>query len=138
MLFAIVAWIIWKRRNAFFFENEQVAQTNPSARIYSLASEAWWMASNVRATHLGGPWQADRWVRWIPLLNGWYKLNTDSGCNATTDKSYAGGVIRDDKGDWFAGFSQALNPIPPWQAEIHGIARGLEVALSLGVTKDTA
>lgn len=47
-----------------------------------------------------------------PTLSG-----CDGDTNPTIGGAYAGGIIRDDKGGWVAGFSEDLNSAPSWEAE---------------------
>lgn len=37
-----------------------------------------------------------------------------------------GGILKDSNGNWFLGFNQRLDPVPPTIAEILGIYKGLK------------
>ncbi|GKV07613.1 hypothetical protein SLEP1_g19362 [Rubroshorea leprosula] len=47
-------------------------------------------------------------ITWILPQPDWFKLNSDGSSNHTCTKAGAGGVIRDPKGNWIAGFAKNL------------------------------
>ena len=47
-------------------------------------------------------------VSWIPLREGWVKLNTDGAANGETKIAGCGGLLRDVDGRWICGFTEPL------------------------------
>jgi len=47
-------------------------------------------------------------VKWDPPNEGWVALNTDGTARGNPGQAGAGGVIRGDRGEWIAGFSENL------------------------------
>lgn len=46
-------------------------------------------------------------VRWQPLLTGIVKLNVDGSFSEQTSRMGSGGLIRNNVGEWIAGFSSS-------------------------------
>jgi len=58
-------------------------------------------------------------------MGGWRVLNTDGAVKGGTGPAGAGGVLRDDKGEWILGFSEYLGHCTAIKAEIRAALRGL-------------
>ncbi|KAL4281612.1 hypothetical protein GQ457_03G016410 [Hibiscus cannabinus] len=65
---------------------------------------------------------------WQPPNEGCYNLNVDGAMSAIDGNSASGGVIRNHQGGWITGFSKFIGKCSILEAELWGIARGLEVA----------
>lgn len=57
-----------------------------------------------------------------------YKANTDRACINNIGRAGIGSVIRDDKGNWFIGFYEAIPQASTVQAEILALRKGLAIA----------
>ncbi|VVA34304.1 PREDICTED: ribonuclease [Prunus dulcis] len=69
---------------------------------------------------------------------GVFKLNVDGSCKTASGNIGAGGgVLRDCSGNWIKGFSVNLGIGQILEAELWGLAFGLEMALDKGVSKIT-
>ena len=77
----------------------------------------------------------DRWVQWQPPLVGWRVLNTDGAVKGVIGPAGAGGVIRDDNGQWVMGFSEYLSHCTAVKAELHAALRGLQFAKAACIQK---
>jgi len=62
-------------------------------------------------------------------------LNTDGAVRGTLGPAGAGGVLRDDKGEWILGFSEYLGHCSTLTAELKAVVRGLKIAKELGAQK---
>lgn len=62
---------------------------------------------------------------------GWVKLNTD-GVDTGMRLVSAGGLLQDDRGEWVLGFCRNVGMYDFLQAELWGIADGLEIAWTTG------
>ena len=47
----------------------------------------------------------EKLIRWNPHPMGWFKLNTDGAFKANSRMASVGGIIRDENGNWLAGFA---------------------------------
>ncbi|KAF7815039.1 reverse transcriptase [Senna tora] len=57
--------------------------------------------------------------------SGWMKLNSDGSCNSSTKDIVAGGIIRDDNGNWVSGYSKYIGKGNAIIAELWGVVLGL-------------
>uniref|UniRef100_A0A803LXA5 RNase H type-1 domain-containing protein n=1 Tax=Chenopodium quinoa TaxID=63459 RepID=A0A803LXA5_CHEQI len=64
---------------------------------------------------------------WAPPHKDFYKLNTDASW-ISIDNAGGGGVIRNDKGIWLAGFASKFNAVSAASAELLAIREGLLLA----------
>uniref|UniRef100_A0A7C8ZGN9 RNase H type-1 domain-containing protein n=1 Tax=Opuntia streptacantha TaxID=393608 RepID=A0A7C8ZGN9_OPUST len=67
-------------------------------------------------------------VRWVPPSEGWVALNTDGAARGNPGPAGAGGVIRGERGEWIAGFSEHLGRCSSLKAELRAVLRGLRLA----------
>ncbi|PKI46601.1 hypothetical protein CRG98_032943 [Punica granatum] len=74
-------------------------------------------------------------LSWSPLPPGYYKLNTDGSCCGNPGKAGAGGLIRDEAGNWAIGFSMNLRITTSFVAELVALRQGLLLAKSQGTQK---
>ena len=65
---------------------------------------------------------------------GWKKLNTDGSVLSSVGQAGCGGVVRDDHGNWIAGFTRHIGATDSFAAELCGLRDGLSLCLSLNVT----
>jgi hypothetical protein len=73
-------------------------------------------------------------VTWLSPSPGWTVLNSDGAAKTSDRKTGCGGVLRNDKGLWLAGFAKALGHTTTYMAELWGVYEGLRLANRRGVT----
>ncbi|GLT77990.1 hypothetical protein SLA2020_495420, partial [Shorea laevis] len=129
-IFSSVVWHIWNDRNSLCFQQVSNLQ-NVHNKSFSLAAELWAAHSHsCRFTSFNFlP------VKWNPPRYGWAKLNSDGSHFRQSGRTGAGGVIRDNNGDWVIGYAKNLGFGSNNDAEFWGIKLGLELALRLGFRK---
>ncbi|KAK8515780.1 hypothetical protein V6N12_075803 [Hibiscus sabdariffa] len=74
-------------------------------------------------------------LRWCPAPDGWFTLNTDSSVSTISSFGSAGGLIRNNEGNWLIGFNRLLGITTPMQAELWAIHEGLLLVWSLGLER---
>ncbi|KAK8986461.1 hypothetical protein V6N11_010017 [Hibiscus sabdariffa] len=79
--------------------------------------------------------EQDSKMKWSLPTAGWVKLNVDASVEPNTSRAGIGGVIRDDRGSWRAGFARFIGRCPVLLAEMWAIYEGLLRAWSLGYRK---
>ena len=63
------------------------------------------------------------------------EMNTDGSFLTETRSTSVGGLLRNDQGEWEAGFMEQIWCNSMEEAETGALLKGLEVAKDLGVTK---
>lgn len=135
LVFGTALWYLWGWRNELVFEGKINVSPNPALQVMERATEfdlAERSLSQVQSRSVG---RVSKWVRWIPPLAGWIKLNCDGGYDSRLKLASAGGVLRNSTGAWIMGFSQTLDICSAWEAEVWAVHTGLSLALSTGVVK---
>ena len=64
---------------------------------------------------------------------GWKKLNTDGSWLGGVDRAGCGGLVRDDQGDWVAGFSRHIGSSNSFTVELWGLREGLILCCNLNI-----
>lgn len=77
----------------------------------------------------------EKLVGWVKPNSGWVKLNTDGASKGNPCPAGAGGIFRDEAGNWLGGFMNSLGVATSMCAELGAIRSGLELAWSRGFTK---
>lgn len=72
-------------------------------------------------------------VRWLPPPNGCLKLNTDG--SRQNGKAAYGGLLRNEMGQFVAGFHCNLGSVTSVHAELWGLTLGLRMARSRGIQR---
>ncbi|GKU94254.1 hypothetical protein SLEP1_g7776 [Rubroshorea leprosula] len=67
-------------------------------------------------------------VSWNPPPAGFIKLNTDGSANANPGEAGAGGVFRDELGNWLLGFYRNVGFTSSLSAELWALREGLKLA----------
>ncbi|KAF7833479.1 putative ribonuclease H protein At1g65750 family [Senna tora] len=70
-------------------------------------------------------------VKWIPPMNGWWKMNCDGACEGNLRPFSIGGILRDNLGNWISGFSGFIGDGTALKAELWGITMGFPVGFSM-------
>ena len=74
-------------------------------------------------------------VRWTAPPEGWMKMNTDGASHGNPGPAAAGGVMRNDEGEWCGGFVVIIGRCGAPLAELWGVYYGLVVAWEKGVRR---
>ena len=78
-------------------------------------------------------WVVTRSIRWERLAVGWKKLNTNGFVIGSSRQAGCGGVVRDEHGDWVAGFTRHIGATSSFAAELWGLRDGLNLFSSLNI-----
>ncbi|CAI0429574.1 unnamed protein product [Linum tenue] len=103
------------------------------ARLFSEQCEEGFEKRNSVAE--GGRSVEQHWVSWQRPPTGWVGLNTDGSVVLAQGRSAAGGVIRDSEGRFLVAYSTNLGGGSITNAELAGIAQGLQLAWERGYRK---
>ncbi|CAL1391272.1 unnamed protein product [Linum trigynum] len=71
-------------------------------------------------------------ISWTPPSRGWVKLNLDGASNGNPGLAGAGGVLRDEAGQWISGFVAKIGEASAVLAELWAFYYGLELAWKAG------
>ncbi|KAL0004154.1 hypothetical protein SO802_011715 [Lithocarpus litseifolius] len=66
-------------------------------------------------------------ISWDKPDPGWLKLNTDGSSKGLLGAAAGGGLIRDEGGNWVAGFSRKIGRTDSFVAEIWALRDGLQL-----------
>ncbi|KAM5550396.1 hypothetical protein ABKV19_027522 [Rosa sericea] len=130
IFFIFCCWFIWKWRCKSVFDVEFWVPYNPSEVILNYGTE-WVKATAKTNTQVA---RSVEMLHWLRPAAGYHKLNVD-GSRVSNGTIGAGGVIRDDTGAWCGGFMINVGAGEVLQAESWGLFHGLQLALSLQITK---
>ncbi|OMO88470.1 reverse transcriptase [Corchorus capsularis] len=130
-LFAYSCWAIWKARNSRTFLGKVALPFTVKTQAVNLSIEFFHLAFN-NTTAIK---RNEILVSWIPPLQGWFKLNSDGSVEGNPGIAGSGGAIRDDQGQWVAGYSRKIGYTSSLQAEFWGLRDGLILAHSKGIQK---
>ncbi|KAG7556773.1 Reverse transcriptase domain [Arabidopsis suecica] len=76
----------------------------------------------------GSVMRVERLIGWVAPTDGWLKLNTDGASHGNPGLATAGGLLRDDSGNWGGGFAANLGYCSALVAELWGVYYGLFIA----------
>ncbi|XP_016748714.1 uncharacterized protein [Gossypium hirsutum] len=127
-LFGIIAWRIWKNRNLFIFQN-----INWTAYEIIKASTSW--AQHFETFLFGGKSTTSNPVTSQHCAENWVHLFSDGAVARESGNASAGGVVRDQEGNWILGYTYYLGRSSPLKAELWGILDGIHISLSKGYKK---
>ncbi|KAJ8428422.1 LOW QUALITY PROTEIN: hypothetical protein Cgig2_003124 [Carnegiea gigantea] len=107
--FLLTCWYLWKWRNAICFCSMECIPTHRGQFLLAKFEE-------VLAAMYDEPWETKRpdrtpmelCVRWESPREGWVLLNTDGAVKGNPGPAACGGILRNDSGEWLAGFTEAL------------------------------
>ena len=113
IIFPIGVWNLWKSRNMFIFERKS-QNPNLSKEIVNQAVEfLCYVASPRNPTRV-----VTRSTRWEKPAMGWKKLKTDGLVLGSVGQAGCGDVVRDDHGNWIAGFARHIGATDSFAAEL--------------------
>jgi hypothetical protein len=98
-MFAITIWWIWRFRNNHILGDKQWKTQNVIHFINIMCTDLTSLNIHSSEHHINC-----HMVNWTPPPDGFVKLNIDGSCGASGDIG-SGGLLRDNKGNWIAGFS---------------------------------
>ena len=75
----------------------------------------------------------NRSLRWERPPLGWKKLNTDGSWLRGADRAGCGGIVRDDQGEWIAGFAKHIGSTNSFTTELWGLREGLLLCCNLNI-----
>ncbi|KAK4420100.1 hypothetical protein Salat_2422900, partial [Sesamum alatum] len=73
-------------------------------------------------------------VKWIVAAHGYYKLNVDGAARGNPGNAGIGGVLRDFKGDFIAGFMNYIGFNTNNESKLLALWNGLKMAKELQIT----
>ncbi|KAK5786060.1 hypothetical protein PVK06_040687 [Gossypium arboreum] len=127
-LFGIIAWRIWKNRNLFIFQN-----INWTAYEIIKASTSW--GQHFETFLFGDKSTTSNPVTSQHCAENWVHLFSDGAVARESGNASAGGVVRDQEGNWILGYTYYLGRCSPLKAELWGILDGIHISLSKGYKK---
>lgn len=134
LLFPYLLWNLWLARNQISFNGVR----SPAPEILQRAIKGAKEAQTLLLKHNGPDKASQLWVAWTPPPAGYVKVNTDGAKKANTGLASAGGLIRDDIGQWVVGFLSNIGNTNSFIAELWGFREGLIIAKSHGFDKVVA
>ncbi|CAN1852510.1 Putative ribonuclease H protein At1g65750 [Linum perenne] len=134
--FGVIAWLLWRRRNRLVFneENLSVSEVCCQAKFWIHLYSSSWKALQSSREAPGIARQA-RLIGWRPAEEGWFSLNSDGSLHKNPISSAAGGVIRDDNGNFIAAFSANLGACSIMRSELRAIVEGMKLAWTKGIRR---
>lgn len=127
LMFATILWYLWKWRCASIFQPDFCRPDRP---VEVISNYVWdWLKANEEfcirriLTILR--------ISWLPPIARSVKLNTDSSCTLHGTIA-AGGLIRDDQGNWLLGYTMSIGRGTIQRAELRGVLEGLQLAWRYG------
>lgn len=132
LIFSVASWLIWRWRTNALFQDAPTHGANSMATIMQMAREFWFTASTLSSSGLMKGRQEDRWIRWIPPIPGYLKLNCDASISPITGNATAAGLLCNANGHWISGIILNLGDKQDWEAELVAIITGLKMAANKG------
>ena len=112
-MFYFVVWCIWKCRNSFVFN-----RNSPNPNLYREISNqaAKFMFCVISRRNLVR--KVSKRIRWEKPPIGWKKLNTDGSVIGCMERVGCEGVVRDEHGNWVAGFIRHVGATNSFAVEL--------------------
>lgn len=129
--FMYTLWEIWKARNTWVFEAKCRSPVEVVKSATFQAEEARRWLVNHGVTRMA----KSIWVGWTPPDGGWVKLNTNGARKGATVLASAGGLIRNQHGNWICGFSVKIGVATSFIAECWGLREGLRMFKGLNLER---
>ncbi|KAK9912978.1 hypothetical protein M0R45_036807 [Rubus argutus] len=126
--FAVGLWYIWKWRCSVIFDPRfklpvwTVVVINHFTREYFEANK----------NRHPKPQRHTEYLCWKSPTKDWHKLNVDGSLHKGLGIMCAGGVIRNDKGEWMNDFAANLGSGQVLEAELWGLIKGMDLAWNCG------
>jgi hypothetical protein len=130
-MFAITIWWIWRFRNNHILGDKQWKTQNVIHFIDIMCTDLTSLNIHSSEHHINR-----HMVNWTPPPDGCVKLNIDGSCGASGDIG-SGGLLRDNKGNWIAGFSSNDGQGDELFAVLFGVYHGLMLVISNSIQQVT-
>ncbi|CAN1167000.1 Putative ribonuclease H protein At1g65750 [Linum perenne] len=134
--FGVTAWLIWKARNKFIFEDLRQSHSAVAEQCEfwtNLVLSSW--KTNQLGREAPGLARQTQLIAWRPGDGGWCTLNTDGSRIGSTGATSIGGLIRNEKGEFVRAFCGNIGDCSITRAELRAIVEGLKLAWSLGLRR---
>ncbi|KAK7256400.1 hypothetical protein RIF29_29844 [Crotalaria pallida] len=135
LLFGIILDTIWYHRNNRNFNGflfSVVGSVREIWSMFNLIKQAWVIETPLQRLR-GMPLRDG--IRWEAPPQGYVKCNTDGSVNQGQASDVAGGIIRDEAGNFVVAFSNHLGLCSVLHAELWGALLGMKLALARGIRK---
>lgn len=126
---------IWFYKNRRIFDNVTAQATVIVHEIRAKYENTRKALAMANVSCVRSPSASQRFIRWIPPVNGWVKLNSDGAFSSGVDIASCGGVVRDHVGSFLFASSQRLGSCSALHAELWGILTGLRLLVERGYSK---
>ena len=126
--FSFALWCIWLNRNMDVFKGKRVNH-NLSKDIMNQVLEFIYCVHSPRSPNQ----KINKSLRWERPLLGWKKLNIDRSWLRGMDRASCGGLVRDDQGEWIAGFTRYIGSTNSFTAELWELREGLILCCNLNI-----
>ncbi|KAG7559744.1 Ribonuclease H-like superfamily [Arabidopsis thaliana x Arabidopsis arenosa] len=132
-MFAMAVWWGWKWRCGNIFGDNRVWKDRVRF-IKELAKEV--MAAKVlNGNGVTKAVRVEKMIKWVTPPTGWFKLNTDGASHGNPGLATAGGVLRNEAGEWCGGFALNIGRCSAPLAELWGVYYGLYIAWEQRITR---
>ena len=130
VVFSFAAWLIWKQRNQVVF-NHKSPNLNICWLIKMQATEFFLCLNNPKCNHQ----MITKHIKWERPESGWLKLNTDGSFDDLLGNAGGGGLIRDEQGQWVAGFTRKIGKTNSFMVKAWALRDGLVLCNQMKVSK---
>uniref|UniRef100_A0A1J3JIW1 Putative ribonuclease H protein n=1 Tax=Noccaea caerulescens TaxID=107243 RepID=A0A1J3JIW1_NOCCA len=125
-LFAMTSWWGWKWRCGNVFGENRPCRDRVRF-VKDVAKEVSWSIEKCKVQGVK-PARVERMIGWNPPTSDWFKLNTDGASRGNPGLATAGGVLRNQHGEWCGGFGLNIGRCTAPLAELWGVYYGLYIA----------
>ncbi|GLT74509.1 hypothetical protein SLA2020_463010, partial [Shorea laevis] len=130
-IFSFIVWSIWHLRNQLVHDRRELSIGSTKEFIQQKIEEF----KRITFIPTVDTQNYSVLVGWKPPPAGFVKLNTDGSALKNPGIAGAGGVFRDDLGNWLCGFSRYVGITTSLSAELWAIRDGLRIAIHRGFSK---
>ena len=131
VMFAMGVWWGWKWRCGNVFGENRKCRDRVQF-VKNVAKEVF-QAHGSRAGNDRGRNRVERLIGWGSPGVGWVKLNTDGASRGNPGLATAGGVLRDEEGNWRGGFAANIGRCSAPLAELWEVYYGLYFAWAIRI-----
>ncbi|KAK6945997.1 Ribonuclease H domain [Dillenia turbinata] len=128
--FVAAIWIIWKARCRRNFQNDHMPLMQVARWIMNFSREIRDAIKNHPMRYV----PSEKWVAWLPPAQNNIKLNTDGSVLQHKGHAAAGGILRNTKGEWIAGFFINVGICSVFEAKLWSVREGLSLTSKKGLS----
>ena len=103
ILFALTVWWCWKWRCGYVFG--ETGKCRDRVKFVKDKAHEVVLANKKLKHHLAVGVRVEKRISWIRPANSWCKMNTGGASRGNPGLATAGGVLRDEYGEWKGGFA---------------------------------